>query len=48
MVMLIVHLCATIFAYASLHATMCVDATVRSELRMESGDCESVEEWMVY
>ena len=47
-VMSIVHLCASVFAYASLHAMMYVDATVRSELRMESGDCESVEEWMVY
>ena len=46
--MLIVHLCLTILAYASLHAMMYVDATVRSELRMESSDCESVEEWMVY
>ena len=45
---LIVHLCATILAYVSLHATMCIDVTVRSELRMEIGDCESVEEWMVY
>ena len=44
----IVHLCLTILAYASLHATMCVDATMRSELPMESSDCESVEEWMVY
>ena len=38
-VMLIVHLCLTILAYASLHAMMYVDATVRSELRMESSDC---------
>ena len=44
----IVHLCLTILAYALWHATMCVDVTMRSELRMESGDCESVEEWMVY
>ena len=47
-VMPIVHLCAAILAYVSLHATMCVDATVRNELRMENGDCESVVEWMVY
>ena len=46
--MSIVHLTATVLAYTSLHATMCVDATVCSELRMESGDCESVEEWMVH
>ena len=46
--MSIVHLSVTVLAYVSLHATMCVDATMRSELRMESGDCESVEEWMVH
>ena len=38
-VMLIVHLCLTILAYASLHAMMYVDVTMRSELRMESSDC---------
>ena len=46
--MSIVHLCATVLTYVSLHATMCVDTAVRSELCMEIGDCESGEEWMVY
>ncbi len=44
----IVHLCASILAYVSLHATMYMDVTVCSELPMESSDCESVEEWMIY
>lgn len=47
-VMSIVHLTATVLAYVLLHATMCVDAIVCSELRIESSDCESVEEWMAH
>ena len=38
-VMSIVHLCATVLAYALWHATMCINVTMRSELPMESSDC---------